>query len=132
MTDIIRAPAHIAKIVEALGQELAIRFLLEFGGGQLTISRQPTAKSHLVTIIGADGAAALAEIADHLPRRIPTAKPWIARVWASAGTPTDQIARQLHVSNVAVNGWLKDPRTGERLPGRTRRDTTDPRQLRLF
>lgn len=132
MTDTVRAPAHIAKIVEALGQDRAIQFLLEFGGGQLTISRRPTTKSRLVTTLGADGAAALAEIADHLPRRIPTAKPWIARVWASAGTPIDQIARQLHVSNVAVNGWLKDPRTGERLPGRARRDTNDPRQLRLF
>lgn len=132
MTDALRPPAHIAMIVDALGQERAILFLLEFGGGQLTVSRRPTGRSRVADVIGIDGAASIAEIADTLPRRIPTAKPWIARVWAAGGMPVDEISRRLHVANVAVNKWLKDPRTGERRPGRPRTEMTDPRQLRLF
>ncbi len=132
MTDALRPPAHIAMIIDALGQERAIRFLLEFGGAQLTVSRRPTGRSRIVDAIGVDGAASISEIADALPRRIPTAKPWIARVWEAGGMPVDEISRRLHVSNVAVNRWLKDPRMGERLPGRPRKETTDPRQLRLF
>lgn len=132
MTDALRPPAHIAMIVDALGQERAIRFLLEFGGSNLSMSRRPTLQSRIVKVLGVDGSMAIADISDVMPRRIPTAKPWIARVWSSAGCPVDEIARRLHVSNVAVNRWLKDPRTGERLPAHHRNETTDPRQLRLF
>ena len=51
MTDTVRAPAHIAKIVEALGQDRAIQFLLEFGGGQLTISSPPGGPTQVAATI---------------------------------------------------------------------------------
>lgn len=123
MTNYPRPPAHVAPIVDALGVERAIRFLLAFGGGELYIASSPKGRARLAEVIGLDASEALAEIAHQLPRRIPTAKPWIAQCWRVEGLTTAAIARQLHVSDVAVRGWLKRvpaPKDG------------DPRQMRLF
>ncbi len=123
MTD-PRPPAHVARYVEALGRDRAILFLLEFGGAELYIASSPKGRSRLVGVIGMDGAAALAAIVHLLPKRVPTAKPWIAQVMRTQGMNVAAIARLLHVSDVSVRKWLKRMPTGGAFE--------DARQMRLF
>jgi len=119
-----RPPAHVEPYVRILGVDDAITFLLHFGGGELYLPRQTVEGSAVAALLGLEAARALGAAADRLPRRVPTAKPWIAAVWSARGMTPVQIARSLHVSDVAVRGWLrKDPASGRTLP---------PRQLRLF
>lgn len=102
-----RPPAHVQPFVEALGTDAAVRFLLHFGGAELTISLNPR-DGELVEVLGQEGARALAALSARtaLPRRIPTAKPWLARVLKSQGLSHAKIARRLHVSDVAVRRYV--------------------------
>ncbi|WPY94698.1 sigma factor-like helix-turn-helix DNA-binding protein [Limimaricola variabilis] len=100
-------PAHVEPYVRVLGLEGAIEFLLTFGGAQLYLPHTPQGRSKLAQVVGIEKAARLAEVSDRLPRRVPTAKPWIATVWRSQGLPVDEIARRLHMSDVTVRKWLK-------------------------
>lgn len=118
-----RPPAHVAPYVDVLGQDLAIRFLLEFGGAELYIAASPKGRSRVVEVVGQDGAVALAQIAHRLPKRVPTAKPWIALVMRRESATVADIARKLHVSDVAVRRWLKRSSIGR---------AEDPRQMRLL
>lgn len=107
--NIPRPPAHVAPFVEALGAELAVRFLLRFGGAELYIPRDPKGGSELAEVLGMPAARAISALADRtvLPRRIPTAKPWIARyLKATAGLSHAEIARKLHASDVSVRKWI--------------------------
>lgn len=102
-----RPPAHIQPYVDAFGLHQTITFLLHFGGAELYIAGRPGAGSELVRVVGQEAAERLAARADRLPARVPTAKPWLAEAMKSQGLPVEQIARRLHVSNVAVRRWLK-------------------------
>ena len=128
MTEFPVAPAHVDPFVVVLGVDLAIEFLLCFGGAELYLTANPKGRSALVELVGMEKAAALATAAEFLPKRIPLAKPWIAAVLKSKGLPVAQIARKLHASDVAVRGWLK--RASE--PGGGGDPATDTRQLPLF
>lgn len=119
-----KAPAHIEPFVRVLGPIVATEFLMTFGGADLYLTPTPKSRSRLVGLVGHEKAAELAEAAAHLPRRIPTAKPWVAAVYRAQGLPVAEIARKLHVSDVTVRAYLKRYRTaGEtsssqpRLPG---------------
>lgn len=105
MTGTPPPPAHIAPYVHVLGPELAVRFLLSFGGAELYLAANPKGRSRVAGLVGVEKAAALA--GEFLPRRVPTAKPWIATVWRSQGLPVAEIARRLHVSDVTVRNWLR-------------------------
>jgi hypothetical protein len=111
MTGYPAPPAHVQPFVDALGPELAIDLLLAFGGAELHIAVLPRANSRLVEVVGQDGAEKLAALADGLgtrwQRRVPTAKPWIAKVWFSQGLSKSEIARRLHTTDVTVRAWLK-------------------------
>lgn len=102
-----RPPAHIEPYVRILGVEGAVDFFLHYGGGELYIPRKAVAGSELAELLGLDAAQKLALAADRLPKRVPTAKPWIAAVWLYEGLSATQIARRLHTSDVAVRRWLK-------------------------
>ena len=125
MTDAPEAPptpAHLAPLVDVLGVDGAIAFLLEFGGAEVWLGAAPGARSRVARLVGEDRAAALAALP--LPRRVPLGKPWIARVWRHRdGLPVAEIARRLHASDVTVRGWLKT--AGPATPA-------DPRQPRLL
>lgn len=124
MNNLPRPPAHVEPYVRILGVEGAVTFLMHFGGGQLYLPRMAVAGSTVALVMGEEKARDLGAAADRLPRRVPTAKPWLAAVMQAQGLSVDEIARRLHASNVAVRGWLqRDPATG--------RDQ-GPRQLRLF
>jgi len=93
--------------VEVLGLDLAVTFLLSFGGSELYLPRAPGEASEIAALIGPENTAGLAAISHRLPRRVPLAKPWLAAVFASRGESASQIARALRVSDVTVRRWLK-------------------------
>ncbi len=101
-------PAQVRAFVDVLGVDGAVAFLLEFGGAELYLSTKPRPSGRLARAIGVEKAARLASHGAHIPRRIPTAKPWIAKVLRARGLSVADIARRLHVSDVSVRGWLKD------------------------
>ena len=114
MTD-LPPPAHVEPYVRVLGHELAFDFLMRFGGAELYLSPTPKGRSEVEQMIGSEKVAELAALG--LPRRVPTAKPWLAATMKSRGLSTAEIARRLHAADVTVRGWLSrgpkaDPRQG--------------------
>lgn len=107
MTDAPPPPAHIEPYVRVLGVDGAVEFFLCFGGSELYLSANPKGRSALVEKVGRRKAAELGAAVGHLKVRIPTTKPWIAQVLKSRGLPVAEIARRLHMSDVAVRRWLK-------------------------
>ena len=118
-----RPPAQVAPYVEVLGVDGAVEFLLAFGGAELYLAANPKGRGRVERMFGADRAAALAAMAERLPRRVPTAKPWIAQVLRARGLPVAEIARILHATDVSVRVWLRRADLGV---------NPDRRQLRLF
>jgi len=123
MNDLPPPPAHVEPYVRVLGIEGAVEFLMTFGGAELYLAANPKGRGRLAELVGIDRATALARAAEHLPRRVPTAKPWVARVMHAKGLPKAEIARRLHTSDVSVRRWINDgPGPG----------AADPRQLPLI
>lgn len=118
-----RPPAQVAPYVEVLGVDGAVEFLLTFGGAELYVAANPKGRGKVERIFGLEKAAALAAMVERLPRRVPTAKPWLAQVLRSRGLPVAEIARRLHATDVSVRAWLRKAELG---------DAPDTRQLRLF
>lgn len=106
MTTNICPPAHVAPYVRILGEDKAIDFLLHFGGSELYIKWQTEARAELTELIGAEAVEALAAAQDGLPRRVPTAKPYIARVLYAKGLTVDQVARRVRVLNTTIRRYL--------------------------
>jgi hypothetical protein len=101
--------AQVAPYVEALGLELAVEFLLQFGGAELHFAADPRGTGAVEKLVGADKAKALAESRNQaLQKRVPLAKRWLARMLHWQGHSTAQIARTLRATDVSVRGWLKD------------------------
>ena len=118
MTDTPKPPAHIALYVDVLGVDGTVDFLLEFGGAELYLTATPKSRNRLAQFVGTEKAIELAKVSERLPKRIPTAKPWIAAVLKSKGLPTAEIARKLHSSDVSVRSWLKKSGMGPALDQR--------------
>lgn len=102
-----RPTAQVEPYVKALGAELAVTFLLHYGGAELYIRSRPNAETEYAQVIGLDGARALAEHADKMQRRVPLAKGWLIAMldWQAYTVP--EIARKLRVSDVSVRKALK-------------------------
>jgi hypothetical protein len=100
-------PAQIAAYVSLLGVDLAASFLLNYGGAEMYLPRDPDAASPVAALLGEAKARALGKAADRLPRRVPLAKPWLAGYLRSRGARVPDIARTLRVSDVAVRGYLR-------------------------
>lgn len=115
-----RPPAHVAPIVDALGPDEAIRFLLTFGGAEIYYPKDPKGGSALAREFGIEVARKVCRHAhaEGWPTRVPLAKKWIARALVAKGLPVADIARKLHAADTTVRGWT----TAER----------DTRQLSLF
>jgi len=108
-------PAHLEPFVALLGEDDAIRFLLEFGGGPVYLSQNPTSGSSIAAVIGRDKAVALARELGPGSIRVPQGKPWIAERLRARGTSVLAIARQLKMKDDTVRRWLngrKDSRQG--------------------
>lgn len=113
----VKVPAHIRHFVDVLGIDGAVDFLLAFGGGYAYFSLDPDPKTDIASQIGVEATAAITQRFGPGSMRVPTAKPFIARVLSGKGKRPSEIARTLHVSDVAVRGWLQDD---------------ESRQLKLF
>lgn len=82
-------------------------FLLSFGGAELYLAEDPKGRSRLEELVGYDRARALGEAAHLLPRRVPLAKPWLARVFRARGYSVAETARTLRTTDKSVRGWLR-------------------------
>lgn len=124
LSNIPRPPAHLDAYVTALGAELAVRFLLAFGGAEFYVAKDPKGAAMAVEVVGIEGLRALAEVKDRLPARVPTAKPWIAKyLFTVEGLSKADICRRLHASMPTVTRWLEDG---------PKRAWVDPRQHSLL
>lgn len=124
-----RPTAQVQMFVDALGTEGAVEFLLAFGGAELYLPQNPRPDSRLVQVMGMEAARALGVMAQRcmVPDRIPTAKPWIARVLRARGLPNAEIARRLHVTDVTVRRWIAGHGNDEASGA-----AANPNQLSLF
>lgn len=113
----VPVPAHIRPYVDALGVDGAVTFLLRFGGGELHIGQRPNARNPVAKVMGLENAEALARVSQVLPRRVPTAKPWLCQVLRARGFTVTEIARKMHLTETTVRRHLKGP------------DGHDPNQL---
>ncbi|MDO5641964.1 MAG: hypothetical protein Q4G26_06170 [Paracoccus sp. (in: a-proteobacteria)] len=52
---------------------------------------------------------------------MPTAKPWLAKVFRWQGLSATEIARKMHVSDLAVRGWLNKADARKAAPAPDRR-----------
>lgn len=105
--------AQVQPYSDVLGPDLAVRFLLQFGGAELYLSIDPKGRSAVEALIGADRVKALA--ASNYPalqKRIPLAKRWLAAMLHWQGHSTAEIARTLRTTDVTVRGWLKSGADG--------------------
>lgn len=102
-----RPTAHVAAYVEVLGPELAVDFLLTFGGADLYLPREPKGHSEVEALIGADRLKALAARSD-LQYRVPLAKRWLAKMLDWKGYSRAQIARTLRTTTGSVSRYLRD------------------------
>ncbi len=103
-----RPTAQVAPFVEVLGAELAVTFLMTYGGAELYLADDPKGQASDEALMGYDKARALAAHPAVSQRRIPLAKRWLAAMLHWQGNSTASIARQLRVSDVSVRHWLKE------------------------
>lgn len=103
-----RPTAQVEPYVTALGPDLALTFILAFGGADLYIPETPSAKSEIVSVIGVDGVARLHAVRDKLQYRVPVANRWVARMMAWQGHSQAAIARRLRVTTTSVRRWLNN------------------------
>lgn len=126
----VPVPAHLKIIVDTLGEDDAVAFLLAFGGGRLRIGASPQSNNPVRKELGDEIAHKLAAVSDRLSSEIPLGKQWVAKVLKSKGLSNAEIARRLHQTEGTVRRHLKnvhDPNGLKDLddPGR-------PGQLNLF
>ena len=100
-----RPTAQVAAYVEVLGAELAVQFILQFGGAQLYLPDDPKGGGEVEKLVGYDKAKELAA-RPSLPRRIPLAKRWLAEMLDWKGYSKAAIARTLRVSDGTVSRYL--------------------------
>ncbi len=110
-----RPPAHVEPYVDVLGFDLAVKFLLTFGGSVVYLPEKPAGRSEVEALIGAEKVIALRNHPYQVPARVPTAKRWLARALQAKGLSTNKIARKLHVSDVTVRNYLRDDTTETQL-----------------
>ncbi|WP_205666074.1 hypothetical protein [Aquabacter cavernae] len=106
----VEIPAQVAPYVRALGVDGAVRFLLAFGGAAAYVAGNPERVSTMRDVIGEDGIRALSQEIQGRIARVPTAKPWIAKVRFAQRRTIQEIARELHVADVSVRDWLAQER----------------------
>lgn len=119
-------PDSAKPYVDILGEELAIKFFMTFGGAELYFATNPRSSSRLVQVVGKKNAVKLAEANVSLKSRVPIPKKWIAAVWSSKNLSDAEIARRLHVTDVTLRRWRQN---GQDTRSKT---ATDPRQPRLI
>ena len=100
-----RPPAHVDDLCKILGVEDTVRFLLRFGGAEMTPSSDPKGRGALEALVGYEKARAIFALPG-LQKRVPLAKPWVAAVLRHQGKSIAEIARTLHVTDKSVRKYL--------------------------
>lgn len=135
-----RPPAHVEPYVRCLGVEMAIEFLLAFGGAPLYLAENPQGRNRLLPVIGEAGIVALHREFGSRIDRVPTAKVWVTRIWHEQGRPVIDIARALHTTDKTIRVYLQAGRADaaareaereRREKDRLRREAEKARQLDL-
>lgn len=110
MLSMLRPTAQVQPYVDALGADLAVAFLLEFGGAEMSVPVAPNGRSAHEAFLGPEGASRLSLVKDRLQKRVPLAKAWLAAMLDWQGHTVAQIARKLRVSDVSARRMLKGKR----------------------
>lgn len=101
-----RPPAQVQPYVDAMGPDLAVTFLLAFGGAEMHIANMPRGRSEHVAVIGQEAAERLAAQSHRLQKRVPLAKAWLAAMLDWQGHSVAYIARKVRVTDVTVRKML--------------------------
>jgi hypothetical protein len=102
-----RPPANLEPYVEVLGPELAIEFLLRFGGARLYVPSHPGGRSAAEALIGSERLHLLGlRLGERLTHRIPIGNRWIVAALAARGASVTEIARTVRVTDISVRKWL--------------------------
>jgi hypothetical protein len=103
-----RPPANLEPYVAVLGPDLAIDFLLRFGGARLYVPSQPGGRSAAEKMIGAERLRLLSlRLGERLTHRVPIGNRWIVAALAARGASVGDIARTVRVTDVSVIKWLR-------------------------
>ncbi len=101
-----KAPAEVETYVAILGVELAVQFLLRFGGAEIYIPKAPKTRSRVAALVGADKTTELARSDHLLLRRVPLVTPWLAACLRVQGCSLADIARRLRITDVTARKHL--------------------------
>ena len=85
---------------------------MHFGGAELHLQKNPKGRGQAEALFGAPAVAKLAAHGGITQRRVPLAKPWLARVFDWRGHTVASIARTLRASDLTVRRWLKEVDAG--------------------
>lgn len=100
-----RPTAQVAAYVDVLGADLAVEFILQFGGAGVYFARDPKGQSEVEKLIGYEKVKALAQC-PRLPKKVPLAKRWLASMLDWKGYSKSAIARTLRISDTTVANYL--------------------------
>lgn len=101
-----KVPAQVEVYVDVLGVDLAVEFLLRFGGAELHYATAPTERSALVSLVGLEKARELGRHAHKLQIRVPLASSWLAACLRQRGWSVAEIARRLRRSDQTIRKYL--------------------------
>lgn len=105
-----RHPAHLDAFVEELGPEMAVRFLIAFGGARLYFPNDPRGRSRAEALIGADALRRLGQRMPSMKSEIPIANTWLIQALTAEGKGTAEICGMLRVSARTVKSVRQDLR----------------------
>lgn len=100
-------PPFLQTCFDAIGVDHTIAFVLQFGGGVVYLTSNPTAESAVAQAIGLGPARDLGQVLGPGHVKVPVAKRWLARHLFNAGWPKTKIARRLFLRDETVYGYLK-------------------------
>ncbi|PRD42365.1 hypothetical protein C5748_16365 [Phyllobacterium phragmitis] len=90
-----------------MGLEVAVTFLINFGGSALSFSGKATPGNQIVRLIGIEATQALYDRFEGVSiYRIPVAKKFLARYFRSCNLSNSEIARILRVTDTSVRSYL--------------------------
>lgn len=98
----VEVPAHVRTWTDLVGVEAAVRLILERGGTRVYVPAAPSPDSPLATIVGHEGAIALAGRFGGEYPKVPVARPFLIAWLREQGLSAPRIAQQLHCSENTV------------------------------
>lgn len=109
MTELPRAPAHVEPYIEALGFDLAVEFLLEFGGTAVYLPDRAGGRGEVERFLGAEKLKALKGQEHRMSARVPRPKRWLAMVLRAQGLSEARTARKVGVTDKTIRQWMRGP-----------------------